>query len=73
MPDRLRHQQQLSGGLAIAMIPPMTRKARTMRTNTAITHFVLVSIRERMMHKAVGHQSPLSAPSTRTAGGDECG
>jgi hypothetical protein len=38
-------QQQLSGGLAIAMMPPITRSARTSTSSAAITHFVLVSMR----------------------------
>jgi hypothetical protein len=48
-------QQQLSGGLAIARIPPMTRKARTRISRAAITNFVFVSMDERMMHKPVVH------------------
>src|SRR5580704_1178178 len=49
----VRHgnQQHASGGLAIAMMPPMTRKASTSTSSAAITSFVLVSMGGRMMHK----------------------
>src|SRR4029077_707554 len=43
--DRYSGQQQLLGGLAIAMMPPITRSARTSTRSAAITHFVLVSMR----------------------------
>ena len=55
------HQQQLSGGLAIAMMPPMTRNASTSTSSMAITTFVFVSMGERMMHKVEGRQ-PDPAP-----------
>jgi hypothetical protein len=44
---RNRHsgQQQLLGGLAIAMMPPITSNARTSTSSAAITHFALVSMR----------------------------
>ena len=49
----IRHgdQQHASGGLAIAMMPPMTRNASTSTSSAAITSFVLVSMGGRMMHK----------------------
>ncbi len=51
--NRHEDQQHASGGLAIAMMPPMTRNASTRMSRAAITSFVLVSMGGRMMHKVV--------------------
>ena len=56
-------QQHASGGLAIAMMPPITRKASTRNSSIAITHFVLASMRRRMMHKGPGPSVALAARS----------
>jgi hypothetical protein len=50
------------------MMPPMTTKASTRTKSAAITSFVLVSMAERMMHKAAPHRSlPDGGPSCRLA------